>query len=171
MEKIIVKEIKEFDLDLILKIKHLEIENLGKEASINEWVIPVIIKYGKIIAALQKESSNSTFVKEFRDNEIIGINEMIRKWDDCSCVFIHSFYVRTMNRNSGIGSRLLEESLKILRQSGTSKVELTVDPNNFAAVHLYEKFGFKVTEHIKDLYGKGLDRNIMAKNLTGGKNF
>ncbi len=45
-------------------------------------------------------------------------------------------------RGKGIGKALLGEMLKVAKESGFSRVSLSVDPNN-TALHLYEKFGFK----------------------------
>jgi [ribosomal protein S18]-alanine N-acetyltransferase len=45
-------------------------------------------------------------------------------------------------RGKGIGIALLGEMLKFAKESGFSKVSLSVDPNN-PALHLYNKFGFK----------------------------
>ncbi|MHB1346434.1 MAG: hypothetical protein ACYCXK_02980, partial [Candidatus Humimicrobiaceae bacterium] len=86
MNNIAVEEIKDFDLDFILKIKKLEIENLGRLSGINEWLIPVIIKYGKLIIAVQKAECTS----EGRKDIIIGVNELIRCWENNESVFIHS---------------------------------------------------------------------------------
>ena len=68
MGDIIVTEVKNFDLDFILKIKKLEIENLGRLSGINEWIIPVIIKYGKLIIAVKKDNLDS----KNRNDLIIG---------------------------------------------------------------------------------------------------
>lgn len=161
MNNILIKEIKDFDLDFVLKLKKLEIENLGKVSGINEWFIPVLIKYGKLILALE----NSGFSKCDKKTEILGVNELIRDWNDYNCAFIHSFYVRKYFRKKGIGSLLLEKSIEILKKDNIKRLELSVDPKNFEAIHLYEKFGFRFCGFRKDMYGKGIDRNIMACDI------
>lgn len=158
MDNIIVTEVKDFDLDLILKIKKLEVENLGRLSGINEWLIPVIIKYGKLIIAVQKADLCTKKEKDL----IIGVNELIKSWEDKSFVFIHSFYIKKGYRNKGSGSLLLEKSLEILKKQGIKKIELTVDPQNITAISLYKKFGFKNSGFRKDMYGKGISRNIMV---------
>jgi len=160
MDNIIVKEIKSFDLDFVLKIKKLEIENLGRVSGINEWIIPVLIKYGKLIVAA--ESLN--YPESGRDR-VVGVNELIKDWADCSCAFIHSFYVSRKYRNKGIGSLLLKKSIEILKKDGIKKLELTVDPVNTAAISLYKKFGFKFYEFKENMYGEGIDRNIMVCDI------
>ena len=158
MSDIIVSEVKNFDLDFILKIKKLEIENLGRLSGINEWIIPVIIKYGKLIIAVKKDD----LAPEGQKDLIIGVNELIGSWEDRSLAFIHSFYIKKGCRNMGSGSLLLEKSLEILKKQGINKIELTVDPQNIAAISLYKKFGFINCDFKEDMYGKGIGRNIMV---------
>lgn len=45
-------------------------------------------------------------------------------------------------RGKGIGKALLEEMLRVAKESGVGAVSLSVDPNN-PALHLYHKFGFE----------------------------
>jgi ribosomal-protein-alanine N-acetyltransferase len=158
IENILIKDVKNFDLNFVLEIKKLEIENLGKISGINEWVIPVIIKYGKLIIAVKNDKNPNNN----KENLIVGVNELIRDWNDINCAFIHSFYIKEGYRNQGIGTILLKESIEILKKENIKKIELTVDPKNYAAIKLYEKFGFKRIAFIKDLYGKNINRNIMA---------
>ena len=158
MDNIIVTEVKDFDLDFILKIKKLEIENLGRVSGINEWLIPVVIKYGKLIIAVKKADLHTKKRKDL----IIGVNELIGSWEDNSLAFMHSFYIKKGYRNRGYGSLLLEKSLEILKKHGIKKVELTVDPQNITAISLYKKFGFINSGFREDMYGKGIDRNIMV---------
>jgi len=161
MGDIIVTEVKNFDLDFILKIKKLEIENLGRLSGINEWIIPVIIKYGKLIIAVKKDDLDS----KNRNDLIIGVNELIGSWEDRSLAFMHSFYIKKGFRNIGTGSLLLEKSLEILKKQGIKKIELTVDPQNIAAISLYKKFGFINSSFKEDMYGKGIGRNIMVCDI------
>lgn len=151
-----IKVLKDIKPDITLELKKLEISNLGTTASINEWIIPVFIKYGKII----------TVVKTFNDGQkntekIIAVNELLKKWDDSQTVFIHSFYVDKPYRKKGIGSLLLKETIKILKKEKIKNIELTVDPENLDALRLYESFNFQKQCHKKDLYGKGVHRDFL----------
>ena len=158
MAEVVIKEIRDFNLDLIYEIKSLELANLGDEASINEWIIPVVIRYGKLIIAEEKESG-----------EIVGICEIIRGWEDNESgggtAFIHSFYIDEKFRFSGIGKKLLAGVMEILKNDGISLIELTVSPDNKPALNLYEGFGFTVENLRKDEYGKGMDRYLMRFKL------
>ena len=157
MDNIIVKEVKDFNLDFVLKIKKLETENLGRIWGLNEWIIPVIIKYGKLIIAVQKADLKDKSRKDL----IVGVNELIRSWENNNIVFIHSFYIKKGYRNKGFGSLLLEKSIEILKKQSVQKIELTVDPQNLTAIGLYKKFGFINSGFKEDMYGKGIGRNVM----------
>lgn len=154
MQEIEIKTIKDFSLSLIENIKKLEIENLGKDAAINEWQIPVIIRYGKFIVVQLKKSG-----------KIIGACEILREWKEARIAFIHSFYVCAGYRTRGIGKKLLKDTLDILRDENFEQVELTVDAENKAAVKLYEDFGFEVGEARPNEYGLGVNRNLMVLKL------
>jgi hypothetical protein len=61
MNSIFIQEIKGVDWKLVSRIGKLEKKNLGSKASINQWVIPVIIRYGKFIVA-QKSMDSSDII-------------------------------------------------------------------------------------------------------------
>ncbi len=155
MENIIFQEIKDFDWRLVDRIARLEERNLGRDASINQWGIPVIIRYGKFIAA--RLSNN--------DSDIIGVCEIIKTWEENNTAFIHSFYIDKKYRNKSIGKELLQKVIDILKDEGFKSVELTVSPGNEAARCLYKKFGFKKIGFRKNEYGRGVDRNLMRLEL------
>jgi len=157
LKNISIKVIQKPVLDTIIELKKLERKNLGKDASINEWVIPVIIKYGKLITVVETKNYKGSILER-----IVAVNELIRKWSSFDTAFIHSFYVTKNFRNKGIGSFLLKESINLLKGEGIKRIELTVSPDNIYAIHLYEKFGFKKIDFLKDVYGEGIDRDLMV---------
>jgi ribosomal protein S18 acetylase RimI-like enzyme len=184
MYNIIFQEIKNVDVELVKKIVKLEKRNLGKDASINEWVIPVIIRYGKVIVAKRekeplmeeireikcaiKEGENSIkkgSKKKSDDTEIIGVCEVIKSWREENAAFIHSFYIDKKYRNKGIGSGLMKKVIDILKNDNIKIIELTVDPANRAANQLYSGYGFKRAGFRKDEYGRGVDRDLMILKL------
>ena len=71
---------------------------------------------------------------------------------------LHKIMVHPICRGSGIGKALMKAAL-----SGAEvPVLLTVDPDNNAAVQLYEQFGFRVRKRIDGYYRPHEDRLIMA---------
>ena len=155
MKDILIKEINNFDWKLISRLEKLEKRNLGSKASINRWVIPVIIRYGKLIVAQKGES----------DSDIIGVCELIKDCKSEGRIFIFSFYVDRDYRRKGAGRRLLSKVVDILKDEGFEEVELTVDSNNKSAASLYKRFGFKKIALREDEYGRGVNRDLMRLKL------
>jgi ribosomal protein S18 acetylase RimI-like enzyme len=155
MNNIIIRQINDFDWKLISRIEKLEKRNLGNKASINRWVIPVIIRYGKFIVAQKGKN----------DSDIIGVCELIRDCDFKNRIFIFSFYIDRDYRKKGIGRKLLGKVIDILKDEGFAEVELTVDPDNESAVVLYKNFGFKKVALREDEYGRGKNRDLMRLKL------
>ena len=57
---------------------------------------------------------------------------------------IYSVYVKPDYRGKGVGKKLLEETLRLIKlNEEIIKVNLTVNPSQISAVKLYESFGFK----------------------------
>jgi len=154
MDMIAIKYIQDFDSELINTLCELEIENFGKQASINQWVIPVLMRYGMVAIA-----------ERMPGQEIIGVCQTIRSYSDPSDAFIHSFYIRPEHRGKKIGRLLLECVVNKLRSDELKRVCLTVDPENIPAVALYSSFGFKRSGIRKDEYGKGVDRDFYILDL------
>jgi ribosomal protein S18 acetylase RimI-like enzyme len=153
MNEINFRTIEKFDSILLDTIKKLEIENLGSDAAINEWQIPVIIRYGKFIVA------------ELGSGEIVGVCEIIREWKEAKVAFMHSFYIKEKYRHKGIGKDLLAYTIKMLMDEGFKIVELTVELENKLAVKLYKDFGFEVKEFRPNEYGDGFNRHLMVLKL------
>lgn len=138
-----------FDDKLISEIKKLEIENLGKDAAINEWQIPLIIRYGKFIIA-QNESK-----------KIIGVCEAVKSWCEENTAFIHSFYIVKDYRNKKIGKKLLEFAILNFKEDKIKTIKLTVSPENSIAITLYKNAGFEIKTLYENEYGRGVDRFLM----------
>ncbi len=155
MNDIFIQEINDFDWKLISRIEELEKRNWGSEASINRWVIPVIIRYGRFIIAKKSET----------EPDIIGVCELIKDWTEKGKAFIFSFYIDRDYRKREIGKKLMQKVINILKDEDLKEIELTVDPDNEAAVRLYSDFGFKRINLRKDEYGKGINRDLMSLEL------
>jgi len=52
-------------------------------------------------------------------------------------------YLRRGYRKKGVGSKILRELLKWLKEKKESKVHVTMDVTNDASINLHKKFGFK----------------------------
>lgn len=147
--------LKSFDANLINKLIKLEVDNLGREAAVNQWQLPVIIRYGRFVVA------------ENEHGDIIGVCEMLRQWAQPLDAFIHSFYVEESFRHRGVGKNLLENVIDILKKDGFKSVQLTVDPDNKPALSLYGRFGFVKKLLEVGEYGEGQDRILMELAFDG----
>ena len=80
---------------------------------------------------------------------------------------IFSLAVSGKARGKGIGSMLMEAALKYMREI-SEEVSLQVRASNSAAIHLYERFGFKRQGTIKRYYRDGEDALVMSLDFRPG---
>ena len=77
--------------------------------------------------------------------------------------------VRKSEWGQGIGTMLLSKILEFARDTAKNEiVSLEVRSDNFAAIHLYEKFGFKKTGHFEGylkINGDLVDCDVMQLHL------
>jgi len=64
-------------------------------------------------------------------------------------------------RRQGVGRRLMEQGMAELRAAGVRRALVTAEPENEAALRLYEKFGFRPMRIEADYYADGCDRLIL----------
>ena len=70
------------------------------------------------------------------------------------------------HRGKGIGSELVNESLKGVKMRQCGEMYLEVRCSNNDAVRLYEKLGFSMNQRLKTYYRDGEDAYLMAINLS-----
>jgi ribosomal protein S18 acetylase RimI-like enzyme len=82
---------------------------------------------------------------------------------------IYGVYVKKEYRNQGIGKKLLENAISlILTNKNIMKINLSVNPQQVAAVKLYEKYGFESVGVLKNdllIEGKFYDEAVMEKYI------
>ncbi|MBF0502591.1 MAG: GNAT family N-acetyltransferase [Candidatus Riflebacteria bacterium] len=70
-------------------------------------------------------------------------------------------------RGRGRGKRLLMEILAHISAAGFKQIELTVAPDNKAAISLYvDRLGFVIRERLTDHFGPGHHRLLLEKQLS-----
>ena len=92
------------------------------------------------------------------DKEILGY---IYYSDIYERVEINNFIVKEIHRNCGIGNKLL----KFLTDTVDKTISLEVKIDNYNAIHLYEKYGFK-KQAIRKNYYDGIDGILMVKEAN-----
>ncbi len=111
--------------------------------------------------------TQTLFVAEEEKN-IIGTYRLISKADrQQHTVYIGGFTIRQDLQGKGYGSRLLSHIKSSCAWEGKTRIELTVDVNNEAAIILYKKMGFVVEGTLRNSYklsatNKYYDEYLMA---------
>lgn len=113
----------ESDLDRILEIERLSFEK--------QW------DYDKFKAALKD------LFLVFEEKEILGFLSACYV-ELANQAIIMKIAVHPDHRGEGIGTRLIEVTLDMLRKMKCTEVELHVEIVRTGAIKLYEKFGFKI---------------------------
>ena len=125
----------------------------GQVAALHTAWRPDLFRYAEIsyprelLEQLIREKS--IFVAKI-DGTVVGYTAFWI-WDtngECSVprkvMSINDFAVDTPCRNQGIGTRMMEELRVLARAFGCSDLQLTVYPQNDAAVAFYQKCGFTI---------------------------
>ena len=153
---------------------------------------PAAIKDGQIIYQLYMEESANPFLtydymneKDFEplykklfktgtlfvaeeNKEIIATYRLIPKTDrQAHIVYLGSFTTRKDRQGRGYGKQILDHIKAYLIELGKTKIELTVDIHNAAAINLYKKAGFEIEGHVRNSYtrsdtGKYYDEYLMG---------
>lgn len=79
--------------------------------------------------------------------------------------WILTMAVAAEHRGRGLGAEILVALLAVFRRVGTSRVLLTVAPDNAAARHLYENHGFVEVDEEPEYFGANEPRLVMARNM------
>ena len=140
------------DPALIAPIVELEREAFGP-GGLNIWHLEPLIRHGRVyICRLE--------------GKIVGVVQYMLDWDHPQNAYMIGVSIAKESRGQGIGFLLLQDSLTALAAEKIQAVSLTVDPENLAAVKLYQqKLGFLVTDFKNDEYGTGEGRLVMKLDL------
>ncbi|MGM0420240.1 MAG: GNAT family N-acetyltransferase [Bacillota bacterium] len=76
--------------------------------------------------------------------------------------------VSPLAQGDGLGSKLTEAGMDYLKDEGVKRVKLEVRPDNPAAKHIYEKYGFKVVGRAKDLHDEWFVMEADLRENRGG---
>ena len=77
-------------------------------------------------------------------------------------VHIMNIVVRKDKRQEGIGSKLLNEILEVVKQLNARSITLEVSETNLPAIKLYQKFGFEQVGLRKKYYHNKENAIIMS---------
>lgn len=108
------------------------------------------------------QNNNSKYLVAKQDSEIIGFVGIKIILDEAD---IMNIVIKKSYRNKGIGSLLLKELISLCQNLNLKSIFLEVNESNFSAIHLYEKFDFKIVGNRKKYY-KDFNAIVMLKNLN-----
>ena len=80
----------------------------------------------------------------YHNDEVIGILDL----DSPKSGHINNIGVAPSHRGKGFGTEMLRFCLKLFKEASAEKASLGVNATNKPAIHVYEKLGFSVDEHI-----------------------
>lgn len=114
------------------------------------------------------------------DKSIVGFAFGFFSQTNREIFFMWQIGISPGRQGQGIGSFLIEEIEKNLRNRGTKRIELTIDPKNWPSQRLFEKNGYTIISGrekdtievdnktaVKDFYGKGRHFVLYGKDFTG----
>ena len=113
---------------------------------------------------LQEElnNPNSEYFVAKLENNILGFAGIWKAVDD---VHITDIVVKKSNRQTGIGSKLLEKLIQTAKSQNFNSITLGVNEHNQPAINLYLKYGFKNVGFRKKYYNNKDNAIIMTKEL------
>ena len=113
---------------------------------------------------LQEElnNPNSEYFVAKLENNILGFAGIWKAVDD---VHITDIVVKKSNRQTGIGSKLLEKLIQTAKSQNFNSITLEVNEHNQPAINLYLKYGFKNVGLRKKYYNNKDNAIIMTKEL------
>ncbi len=114
----------------VLIQKHCQDINndLGKE-KFEEW-FKKIVNTGNVIAIIDRD-------------RIIAFALLYCNHKDTLDAYLCNVYVLEPYRGIGLSVLLLEKAVDVCKENGFKSISLHVDKDNYKAIHVYEKYGFK----------------------------
>ena len=113
---------------------------------------------------LKNEFINNPYTKVLvfiENNKVIGfihINEIYDRYE------INNIFVLDEYRKKGIASQLMDNIIKLGKDTGIINITLEVRKDNVNAINLYKKYGF-VEKAIRKNYYNGIDGILMEKEM------
>lgn len=113
------------------------------------------------------KDSHSIYVGYMEENKLVGYICCMAVVDEAS---INNFAVAPDHQAKGIGKKLLQEMIALLKKRGMERLWLEVRVSNEAAYNLYKKIGFTEIFRRKEYYQNPIeDAYIMELALTSEK--
>ncbi len=107
-------------------------------------------------------ANNSIYLVAKLNQQIVGFGGIKMILEEAN---VMNIVVKKDFRNQGIGTLLLEKLIQLAKEKKSTSITLEVNEENYSAIHLYKKLGFKQMGSRKNYYD-GKDGYIMTKKLS-----
>ena len=111
--------------------------------------------------------SNTLFVVELDDKVIASYRLIPKKARQAHTIYLGGFVVDRSMQGRGIGNTILNRIKLDVANKGKSRIELTVDIHNEAAIKLYQKTGFEIKGRIRNSYKRVPGDQYLDEYLMG----
>jgi ribosomal-protein-alanine N-acetyltransferase len=127
---------------------------IHQDCGFRQWDLPIFAEHGR------------NYVIE-ADGEFAGTAQAVRDWEDPATVYLAGFGLIEKWQGQGLGAAFLAEMINMLKAEGIRAVELTVRPDNAAALKIYGDAGFETIAEHPGKYGCGEDRLVLRLEMEG----
>ncbi|KAH9619017.1 hypothetical protein KSS87_018290 [Heliosperma pusillum] len=126
-------------------------KNIMQLKKLNVTLFPV--RYNDKYYADALASADFTKLAYYSDICVGAIACRVEKKDTGAvCIYIMTLGVLAPYRGLGIGTKLLNHVIELCSKQNISEIYLHVQTNNDEAISFYKKFGFEITDTIKNYY-------------------
>ena len=136
---------------LALEIKRLTIKQAKELANLlqssdkeySKYFIPFTFDLDTISGILSK-TKNDQIYGIYVENNLAGFY-MLRGFDEGYSIPSYGVWISEKYANRGLSTFTLQHAISFCKLNSIKKIMLKVHPDNLAAKHIYEKYGFKQT--------------------------
>ncbi|TXT66144.1 MAG: putative N-acetyltransferase [Promethearchaeota archaeon] len=147
-----IRTVKTKDLGKLIRLE----QDVFKDNAFSEELLQKLIERNFLFLKLESGFLSGTII-----GFVIVLKDM-RNRVNLINLLIDSDYQR-----KGYGKYLLAHTIhKVKKNRDIKTMILNVNVNNIAAIHLYQKFNFKIIKKIHEYYHSGEDCYLMELNLT-----
>lgn len=140
-----------------MQIEDLETIKYGLEENFDKFW-----NYNILKSELENPFSTYIVAINSENNEVLGYAGI---WQPTDEVHITNIVIKKEYRNKKIGTKMLEELIKIAKKRKIKNITLEVNINNKIAIQLYNKYNFKEVGLRKKYYNNADDALIMTLKI------
>lgn len=132
-----------------------------------EFITNIVKNFPMVFSSkeqIKNDFKNNVFTRYFIYLENDNIIGFINYYDLYDRYEIANIYVKEEKRNQKVGSKLLNEVIKLGEKQQVKNITLEVKKNNFHAIRLYEKNEFKKIA-VRKAYYEGTDGILMERKM------